>query len=157
MSTVPPAGGHSGTPLAKKIGIKAGDAVRLLHRPDHWQIPDLPAACTVTDDRGRSAAVTLAFYRSLAGLSAEAAGLVEDLGEHAMLWIAWPRRAAGHRSDVTDNALRGILLPLGVVDVKVAALGDDWSGLKFVRRAAPRRSGPAAAGTGRRERTPRTA
>lgn len=61
------------------------------------------------------------------------------LADDAALWVAWPRRAAGHVSDITENALREVFLPLGVVDVKVAALGEDWSGLKFVRRRENRR------------------
>lgn len=102
----------------------------------------MPDTCRVSD--GTSSAehsdVTLAFHSSFAELAGDARGLVDDLADHAMLWIAWPRRAAGHRSDITENALRELFLPLGVVDVKVAALGDDWSGLKFVRRKENRRS-----------------
>ena len=78
--------------------------------------------------------------RSAGDLSAEAPALVHALADQAMLWISWPRRAAGHISDITENALREIFLPLGVVDVKVAALGEDWSALKFVRRKENRRS-----------------
>ena len=127
-------GGYSGTPLAKKIGVKAGQRVRLTHAPADWAIPGLPEGCEVAAGGPKGAAVTVAFFRALADLGAEASGLVRDLSDDAMLWIAWPRRAAGHRSDITENDLREIFLPLGVVDVKVAALGDDWSGLKFVRR-----------------------
>lgn len=130
------ASGYSGTPLAKKIGIKAGHRVRLPHRPDDWEIPELPDGVVIS---GTPADVTVAFYRSYAELAAEAAGLNDELADDAMLWIAWPRRAAGHDSDITENALRGLFLPLGIVDVKVAALGTDWSGLKFVRRRANRR------------------
>ncbi|WP_220183039.1 hypothetical protein [Sphaerisporangium album] len=127
--------GYSGTPLAKKIGVKPGYRVRLAHRPDGWAIPDLPDDCAVTNAGGTAGAdVTVAFYRAAADLADESSQLVHDLADHAMLWIAWPRRAAGHASDITENLLREVLLPLGVVDVKVAALGDDWSGLKFVRR-----------------------
>jgi len=124
----------SGTPLARKIGIKPGHQVRLLHAPARWDIPGLPDGCEVVDGRPRGADVALAFYRSYAELVAEGPALVRDLADHAMLWIAWPRRAAGHVSDITENSLRDLFLPLGVVDVKVAALGEDWSGLKFVRR-----------------------
>ena len=64
------------------------------------------------------------------------------LAPTSALWIAWPRRAGGHRSDITDSLVRETLLPIGVVDVKVAALDEDWSGLKFVwrkdRRPSPR-------------------
>jgi hypothetical protein len=134
-------GGYSGTPLRTKLGIKPGHRVRLDHRPGGWEVPGLPEGCVVVETDGpRSEAppadadVTVAFHRSLGELSAEAAALIEELADHAMLWIAWPRRAAGHDSDITENALRELFLPRGVVDVKVAALGEDWSGLKFVRR-----------------------
>nr|WSY52838.1 DUF3052 domain-containing protein [Streptomyces sp. NBC_00886] len=141
MSNSPAAGGgYSGTPLAKKIGVKPGHRVRLHHAPDRWDIPGLPDACEVADGGPRGADVTVAFYREWRQLDAEGPGLVADLADTAMLWIAWPRRAAGHVSDITENALRDLFLPLGVVDVKVAALGDDWSGLKFVRRRENRQS-----------------
>ncbi|QPP07833.1 DUF3052 domain-containing protein [Streptomyces bathyalis] len=127
-------GGYSGTPLARKIGIKDGHEVRLLHGPRAWEIPGLPDGCTVADGGPEGADVAVAFYRAFADATAESSGLVRDLADRAMLWIAWPRRAAGHDSDITENALRDLFLPLGIVDVKVAALGEDWSGLKFVRR-----------------------
>jgi hypothetical protein len=134
-------GGYSGTPLAKKIGIKAGQRVRMLHAPgEGWAIPGLPEGCEVAEGGPKGADVTLAFYREAAVLAAEGPGLVEALADSAMLWIAWPRKAAGHVSDITENGLRERFLPLGVVDVKVAALGDDWSGLKFVRRRENRRT-----------------
>ena len=62
------------------------------------------------------------------------ASLVESLPKSSALWVAWPRKAGGHVSDVEENLLREVLLPTGVVDVKVAALDVDWSGLKFVWR-----------------------
>ncbi len=141
MSNSPTAaGGYSGTPLAKKIGVKPGHQLRLHHAPGHWDIPGLPADCEVTAGGPRGADVTVAFYRERRHLGDEAPGLVLDLADTAMLWIAWPRKAAGHVSDITENGLRDLFLPLGVVDVKVAALGDDWSGLKFVRRRENRQS-----------------
>ncbi len=64
------------------------------------------------------------------------------LGPDEALWLLWPRRAAGHDSDVTENLLREAVLPTGLVDVKVAAVGEDWSGLRFVwRRQVPRGPG----------------
>ncbi|MEV0186470.1 DUF3052 domain-containing protein [Streptomyces sp. NPDC050625] len=132
-------GGSSGTPLAKKIGIKPGHEVRLHHGPPRWNIPGLPDGVTVAVGGPKGADVSIAFYRSFADAEAEAPALAQDLADQSMLWIAWPRRAAGHDSDITENALRDLFLPLGVVDVKVAALGQDWSGLKFVRRKENRR------------------
>ena len=133
-------GGYSGTPLAKKIGVKPGQRVRITGRPAEWEIPGLPEGCEVEDGGPEGADVALAFHRSRQDLEARAQELVAALDDRAMLWIAWPRKAAGHVSDITENGLREVFLPLGVVDVKVAALGEDWSGLKFVRRKENRRS-----------------
>jgi hypothetical protein len=134
--------GASGTPLARKIGIGPGHRIRLRHTPARWDIPGLPDGCDVVEGGPRGADVAVAFYRSYVDLVAEGPGLVGDLADDAMLWIAWPRRAAGHVSDITESGLRDLFLPLGVVDVKVAALGADWSGLKFVRRRENRRTHP---------------
>lgn len=127
--------GYSGTPLAKKLGIKPGLHVALVGAPTGWSIPDVPPDVRVT--RGRrttlTADVVVAFCRASSDV-AEVAAHATSLPANAALWLAWPRKAAGHVSDVTDNLLRELLLPVGVVDVKVAALDDDWSGLKFVWR-----------------------
>ncbi|MFE7277030.1 DUF3052 domain-containing protein [Streptomyces sp. NPDC057623] len=136
--------GASGTPLARKIGIKPGHRIRLRHAPAGWDIPGLPDGCEVAAGGPRGADVAVAFYRSYLDLVAEGPGLAGDLADDAMLWIAWPRRAAGHVSDITENGLRDLFLPLGVVDVKVATLGAHWSGLKFVRRRENRRTRPRA-------------
>lgn len=101
----------------------------------------MPDGSAVTDGAAADADVTLAFFRELDDLAAEGPALAADLADRAMLWIAWPRKAAGHVSDITENDLRDVFLPLGVVDVKVAALGEDWSGLKFVRRKENRKAG----------------
>ncbi|MFB8280611.1 DUF3052 domain-containing protein [Nocardia colli] len=127
--------GYSGTPLAKKLGIKPGHRLALRHRPPGWRIPDLPAEvelATETPD------VLIVFYRTHAELAAEAPALAAGLPRGSMLWIAWPRKAGGHVSDIAENDLRELLLPIGVVDVKVAAFDNDWSGLKFVWRKKTR-------------------
>ncbi|MFE7930337.1 DUF3052 domain-containing protein [Streptomyces sp. NPDC057456] len=139
MSDSAATGGYSGTPLARKLGVKPGHRVRLRHAPAGWEVPGLPDGVHLAPGGPRDADLTVAFYRAHTDLAAEAPALVRDLADDAMLWIAWPRKAAGHVSDITENALRDLFLPLGVVDVKVAALGEDWSGLKFVRRRENRR------------------
>ncbi|WP_433725086.1 DUF3052 family protein [Nocardia sp. CA-129566] len=126
--------GYSGTPLVKKIGIKPGHRVALCHAPARWRIPDLPPDVAIAADDSEGADVVLAFYREHADLADEAPQLAARLRPGAMLWIAWPRKAGGHVSDIAENDLRELLLPVGVVDVKVAALDNDWSGLKFVWR-----------------------
>jgi hypothetical protein len=139
---VPQAAGYSGTPLAKKLGIKDGGELALVDAPPSWSVPDLPEGVTVT--RTPSGArrtttplaevdVALVFCRAAVDVAA-ISSLVESLGANSALWVAWPRKAGGHVSDVDENLLREVLLPTGVVDVKVAALDVDWSGLKFVWR-----------------------
>lgn len=134
------AAGYSGTPLATKLGVKPGWRVTLLDAPTGWSIPELPLEVEVTRPRRvtfADADIAVAFCRSSADV-AKVAARVATLRPDAALWLAWPRKAAGHVSDITDNLLRDVLLPTGVVDVKVAALGDDWSGLKFVWRKETR-------------------
>jgi hypothetical protein len=128
--------GYSGTPPARKIGVRPGHRILLVHPPDGWAVPDLPAGVTVGTGGPGDADITIAFYRARADLVAEAPALAAGLRRGGMLWVAWPRRAAGHASDITENDLRAALLPTGVVDVKVAALDTDWSGLKFLWRRA---------------------
>ena len=135
--------GYSGTPLAKKLGIKAGSTVALLDAPGGWEIPELPSDVRV--ERGsfsasafRGVDVAVVFCRSRADVE-QLASPVSLLPASGSVWVAWPRKAAGHVSEVDENLLREVLLPAGVVDVKVAALGNDWSGLKFVWRKENRR------------------
>jgi hypothetical protein len=132
--------GYSGTPLAKKLGIRDGGVLTLLDAPPLWSIPDLPSDVTVARNppRSRRASLThvdvaLVFCRTAADVAA-VTPLVGNLPKRSALWVAWPRKAGGHVSDVDENLLREVLLPTGVVDVKVAALDVDWSGLKFVWR-----------------------
>jgi hypothetical protein len=97
-------------------------------------VPGLPPGVTVRSSlRGRFD-VAVVFVRSAAELRRRAKTLAAATPDEASVWIAWPRRAGGHDSDVTEDLLRELLLPEGLVDVKVAAIDEDWSGLKFVRR-----------------------
>ncbi|GIH04078.1 hypothetical protein Rhe02_21450 [Rhizocola hellebori] len=122
--------GYSATPLARKLGAKPGLEVVLRHAPGGWGIEGVAAS----DVGFEQADVVVAFYRSRAELSADVAVVPGALGKAASWWIAWPRKAGGHVSDITENLLRELVLPTGLVDVKVAALDEDWSGLKFVWR-----------------------
>jgi hypothetical protein len=134
--------GYSGTPLAKKLGIKAGHTLLLAGAPPGWEIPDLPPGVVIRRrpprDGDLRADIVLAFYHRAADFRSRGPAMARRLLPTASLWAAWPRRAGGHVSDLTEQLLRDVLLPLGFVDVKVAALDDDWSGLKFVWRRAGR-------------------
>jgi hypothetical protein len=128
--------GYSGTPLAKKLGIKPGHRLALVDAPDGWVVPDLPDGVTAGPPTG--ADVVVAFQRSAAELAAGIEGLGQAIFPDSSLWIAWPRKAGGHDSDITENGIRDVVLPLGLVDTKVAALDNDWSGLKVVWRREKR-------------------
>lgn len=119
--------GYSTTPLERKIGIKPGHAVVLFNAPQGWTIE-------ATSTLAATADVVIGFYPDRAALEKDVGRLPGVLPKSAMWWVAWPRKAAGHVSDITENLLRDLLLPTGLVDVKVAALDEDWSGLKFVWR-----------------------
>lgn len=126
--------GYSGTPQWKKLGIKPGARVGLIDAPKGWALTDPPDFEAVEDG---PADVLIAFIRAAAELD-----VVPALGDRIFpagaLWIAWPRRAGGHTSDITDNVVRAAVLPLGLVDVKIAAIDHDWSGMKIVWRVENR-------------------
>jgi hypothetical protein len=132
---------YSGTPLAKKLGVKSGDRVLLTGAPTTWSIDHLPADVNVVRRRSATASdVVVAFVRDLKSLQRDIEALAKSITVDGSLWIAWPRRAGGHISDIRDNDVRAAVLPLGLVDVKVAALDDDWSALKMMWRKELRES-----------------
>jgi len=126
--------GYSGTPLPQKLGIKEGHVVALLGAPVGWTIDGLPEAVLLRRRARAPIDVIVAFFSERAKLEQRLPALQRALRVDGGLWIAWPRKAAGHVSDITENGLREIVLSAGLVDVKVAALDEDWSGLKFVWR-----------------------
>jgi hypothetical protein len=134
VTASPGAGGYSGTPLARKLGIRPGAVVALMGGPRGWAVPDLPEGVTIRRTLGSGADVVIAFVRRARDLDRIVGAVSAVLGAQDALWLLWPRRAAGHDSDITDNLLREVVLPTGLVDVKVAAVGEDWSGIRFVWR-----------------------
>ena len=125
--------GYSGTPLWRKLGLKPGMRVQVLHADDGWRIP-LDGAPEVQWVEEGAVGLVLAFYRSAAEFLAELDALGGRIRPDGMLWAAWPRKAAGHLSDLDENLIREAALARGLVDVKVAAVDTDWSGLKLVWR-----------------------
>lgn len=126
--------GYSARSLTQKLGLKEGHTVALVAAPTTWELPEDEPCLTVRRDLRGKPDVVIAFVRSRAELVALAPRLVRVLTAPASLWLAWPRKAGGHVSDVTEQSLRDQFLPTGLVDTKVAALDDDWSGLRFVWR-----------------------
>jgi hypothetical protein len=135
MGAVPPAApaGYSGAPLFRKLGVKANHRVMLYHPPRGWTIGELPEGVTIVGS-AKKAEIVVAFFTEAIELTAQVQPLGHIVVPDGSLWLAWPRRATGHTSDITDNLVREIVLPSGMVDVKVAALDQDWSALKFVWR-----------------------
>jgi hypothetical protein len=131
--------GYSGTPLARKLGIAPNSAVLLDGAPAEFVIPELPA---LVDVRRRAGAgpydVIVCFCPSLSRLASRWPALHPLTGPAGALWIAWPKRASGVPTDLTENAVRDFALTHGRVDVKVCAIDDVWSGLKHVIRKADR-------------------
>lgn len=132
--------------LARKLGIGPDDVVALVGAPPGWSPGELPAGARVRRGLRGPADIVIAFVRREADLEKVLSTVVPTLGPTDALWLAWPRKAAGHVSDLGDNVVRRAALETGLVDIKVAAIGEDWSGLRFVWgkevRATVRR-GPA--------------
>ncbi|HEX3330627.1 MAG TPA: DUF3052 family protein [Gaiellales bacterium] len=131
--------GYSQTPLARKLGIKPGASLALDEAPPGWAVPDLPDGVVTAAD-GDAADVIVAFFRESAELPDRLPALARRIFPAGALWLAWPRRAGGHDSNITENGLRDHALPLGIVDNKVAAIDEDWSGLRVVWRVEHRSS-----------------
>lgn len=108
--------------------------IALLGAPPGWEVPDLPAGVRVRRRVQGQLDVAVLFIREPAQVRRRLPTLLGALRPAGSVWVAWPRRAGGHRSAVTGNELRRLLLPTGLVDIKVAALDANWSGLRFVRR-----------------------
>ena len=130
--------GYSGRPQAAKLGLRPGQRVHLHHPPAGWDFADPPDGLIEAGPDG-PADLIIAFFSSRATIAGDLDGLARRIYPAGALWVAWPRRAGGHRSDITDTVIRSEALPLGLVDVKVAAIDDDWSGLRLVWRVEHRR------------------
>jgi hypothetical protein len=131
--------GYSGKPLVAKLGIKAGSTIAILGAPRGYKrtLGRLPHV-----RRGGSAPGSLDFVQFFTGekrdLERRFAALARALAPAGMLWISWPKKASGVTTDLTEDVIRAIGLAHGLVDVKVAAVDDVWSGLKFMRRLKDR-------------------
>jgi len=127
------AAGYSGTPQLKKLGLLPGVSWDVDAAPDGWSFEAAPDAASRSAD-GDPADVVVAFVRSTGEVEPAIVRLERRVFPAGALWIAWPRKAGGHLSDVTENDIRNTAIARGLVDVKVAAIDQDWSGLKLVSR-----------------------
>jgi hypothetical protein len=136
--------GYSGTPLAQKLGIRAGSRLFASGAPENYASLLAPLPERVQRIRRMAATTDLAhiFVTRRAQLARALAGTRKLMRADAALWISWPKKASGVATDVTEDLIRELALPLGFVDIKVCAVDHTWSGLKLVIRRELR---PAAA------------
>jgi hypothetical protein len=138
-SPVNPAG-YSGTPLPAKLGLKSGQRVLAVNAPAHFAA--LVAGAPPDIDwlpRLSAFDVALVFVADRAALAHELGRLNAKLPDAGMIWVAWPKKASGVSTELTENIVRAVGLDVGLVDVKVCAIDATWSGLKFVRRLRDRK------------------
>ena len=133
--------GYSGTPLPKKLGIKDGFRVRLVNMP-----PDVKkelksdlAKCEILSNDAADVDFAITFTKTQNELESEFKRVAKLLSPAGMFWVSWPKKNSGVATNVTENMVRDTGLAVGLVDVKVCAITDIWSGLKFMRRLKDRK------------------
>ncbi len=134
--------GYSSTPLAKKLGIKEGFRVALVNAPQDFQfeLGELPHNVEFVKRTTKSLDIVLLFVLSERALARDFANLAEKLKTNGMIWIAWPKKSSGVATDLSFECVQKIGLAAGLVDVKICAIDETWSGLKFVYRLKDRAS-----------------
>lgn len=128
--------GYSGTPLAKKLGFKEGSRVRISGAPDNYLslVSPRPENVQISKAFRKDIDIWHFFTRSAVELKTQLPRQLKAIRQNGMIWVSWPKKASEVPTDVTENVIRKVALPLGLVDVKVCAVDDTWSGLKLVIR-----------------------
>lgn len=140
--------GYSGTPLVKKLGIKSGARIFLANAPTHYLelVSPLPDRVKLLSRLSGDTDMVHIFATRKAELAKALRATLAKIKPDGMIWVSWPRKAAKVPTDITEDTIRELALPLGLVDIKVCAVDDVWSGLKLVIRKELRRaSGPDTA------------
>jgi hypothetical protein len=128
--------GYSGTPLARKLGIKEGNRVLVVAAPRHYEqlLAPLPKGVHFEDNPSQAVAIAHVFVTRKEDLQKHLAALRNSLNSETPIWVSWPKKSAKVPTDITENTIREVALPLGFVDIKVCAVTEVWSGLKLVVR-----------------------
>lgn len=136
--------GYSGTPLDKKLGIKAGHRVGVFGDPGHFAdlVDPLPERAVIVRSPRRACDLYVAFAPDRAAFESRLSTVTRQLPSDAALWISWPKRSSGVPTDMTEDVVREVALPRRLVDVKVCAVDDTWSGLKLMVRTEHRADWP---------------
>lgn len=126
--------GYSGTPLAKKLGIKDGFKIRLVNQPDYYfdLFTDFPENIDLLNDRETRKNFIHYFIKQTSDLQRDIIPLRDEIEINGMIWISWPKKASKVETDVTEDIIRNLALTNGLVDIKVCAVDEIWSGLKLV-------------------------
>lgn len=128
--------GYSGTPLVKKLGIKDGHRVAIIDAPATYRtlLDPLPPDVTFTVKADAKTNIAHVFCTQRAKMAAHLKELRKKLASDAVVWISWPKKTAKVETDITEDTIREVALPMGWVDIKVCAVDDVWSGLKLMVR-----------------------
>jgi hypothetical protein len=128
--------GYSGTPLAKKLGIGTGHRVWLTHAPANYKtlVAPLPDGVTFVSKPSNTTDVAHVFTSKRRELEKTLRALRSALRPDATIWVSWPKKTSKVPTDITEDVIRDVALPMGFVDIKVCAVDDTWSGLKLVVR-----------------------
>ncbi len=152
MTIAPTQAGYSGTPLAKKLGLRDGQKVAFIALPPTLEWLQRAAGYILVGTAETATALPdtpldliHAFYTRAADLRASAPRLMASIVPNGIIWISWPKKASKRPTDITEDTIRDIVLPLGLVDVKVCAVDEIWSGLKLVIRKERRQAPPRPA------------
>lgn len=138
---MPQPAGYSGTPLAKKLGIKPSFRVKTWNAPADYPalLDPLPEDVTISPRLRPPVDLWHVFARSRRELARKLPGCRDEIRQDGMIWVSWPKKSSGLGSDLTEDGVRELAFPLGLVDVKVCAVDEVWSGLKLVIRKELRR------------------
>jgi hypothetical protein len=131
-----PESGYSGTPLAAKLGFKPGQSIVILGAPANYETLIGPTLREMKRASSPGPAVDIVhmFTASRSRLSSALLDCRKKLKADAVLWVSWPKKASGVQTDITEDTIRELALPLGFVDIKVCAVDETWSGLKLMVR-----------------------
>jgi hypothetical protein len=136
--------GYSGTPLSKKLGFKAGQRISAPGAPPHYRklLAPLPEGIEFQASVRKSTDIVHLFTTSKAELAKCLIAWLKMLSPDAAIWVSWPKKASKVATDITEDTIRAVALPMGLVDVKVCAVDETWSGLKLVLRKERRPKKP---------------
>jgi hypothetical protein len=128
--------GYSGTPLSKKLGLKESSHLHLINAPDDYEslLGELPPGLVLDQKLSRSTTIIHLFVMQRSHLTSQLGKLRKTIAAEATVWVSWPKKASKVTTDVTEDTIREVALPLGFVDIKVCAVSEVWSGLKLMIR-----------------------